>query len=85
MEKAQREAYFDPFEKATGIKVISVTAPNPAKIKTGWYSLMEWTLLRTGRTSELFVCHTATDGLGPRPGANQRLTSAPASIHQPRN
>lgn len=32
-QKAQREAYFDPFEKATGIKVIDVSPPRAAKVK----------------------------------------------------
>ncbi|MBW2058429.1 MAG: ABC transporter substrate-binding protein [Deltaproteobacteria bacterium] len=32
-QKAQREAYFDPFEKATGIKVIDVSPPKASKVK----------------------------------------------------
>jgi putative spermidine/putrescine transport system substrate-binding protein len=46
LEKAQREAYFDPFEKATGIKVITANPPNAAKIKAMVESgNMEWDIV----------------------------------------
>jgi putative spermidine/putrescine transport system substrate-binding protein len=32
-QKALRKAYFDPFEKETGIKVIDASAPEVAKVK----------------------------------------------------
>ena len=32
-QEAQRKAYFEPFTKATGIKIIEATGPDPAKIK----------------------------------------------------
>jgi len=45
-QKAQREAYFDPFEKATGIKVIDVSPPRAAKIKAMVESNnMEWDIV----------------------------------------
>jgi putative spermidine/putrescine transport system substrate-binding protein len=45
-QKAQREAYFDPFEKATGIKVIDVSPPRAAKIKAMVESKnMEWDIV----------------------------------------
>jgi putative spermidine/putrescine transport system substrate-binding protein len=32
-QDAQRRAYFEPFERLSGIKVIEVQGPDPAKVK----------------------------------------------------
>ena len=45
LEKAMREAWFDPFEKETGIKVISTASPSVSKVKAMVQSgNVEWDL-----------------------------------------
>lgn len=48
-QAAQREAYFDPFEKATGIKVIGTSAPLPSKVKAQYDAgNVEWDVIVGG-------------------------------------
>jgi putative spermidine/putrescine transport system substrate-binding protein len=35
-QDAQRKAYFEPFERLSGIKVIEAQGPDPAKVKARW-------------------------------------------------
>jgi putative spermidine/putrescine transport system substrate-binding protein len=48
-QKAMRKAYFDPFEKETGIKVVDVSAPEVAKVKAQVDSKNpEWDVIEAG-------------------------------------
>src|SRR5687767_10960799 len=48
-QKALRQAYFDPFEKATGIKVIDTSAPEVARVKAQVESRnVEWDVIEAG-------------------------------------
>ncbi len=48
-QKALRKAYFDPFEKETGIKVIDTSAPEVAKVKAQVASgNVEWDVIEAG-------------------------------------
>jgi len=48
-QKALRKAYFDPFEKETGIKVIDASAPEVAKVKAQVDSRNpEWDVIEAG-------------------------------------
>ena len=48
-QKALRKAYFDPFEKETGIKVIDASAPEVAKVKAQVDSKNpEWDVIEAG-------------------------------------
>jgi putative spermidine/putrescine transport system substrate-binding protein len=48
-QKALRKAYFDPFEKETGIKVIDTSAPEVAKVKAQVDSKNpEWDVIEAG-------------------------------------
>jgi putative spermidine/putrescine transport system substrate-binding protein len=49
IENAMRKAYFEPFEKATGIKVTAVSKPTLAKLKAMVETKnIEWDVLETG-------------------------------------
>jgi putative spermidine/putrescine transport system substrate-binding protein len=49
IQKAQKEAYYEPFEKETGIRVIAVSWPNIAKIRTMVETgNVEWDIVTSG-------------------------------------
>ena len=49
LQKAQEEAYYRPFEKETGIRVVPVSWPNLAKIRTQVKTgNVEWDIVASG-------------------------------------
>ena len=55
-QEAQRKAYFEPFTKATGIKVLEATGPDAAKIKAMVASgNVEWDVVDVGLATALVL------------------------------
>jgi len=60
-QAAQRRAYFEPFEKLSGIKVIEFEGPDPAKVRAMVDSgNIEWDLVELGMGSVLNLARRGT-------------------------